>query len=78
MLNGRTPISNKFPRFLALFFFEAEPPFYTDLLLLFQHGEVCPAGWTPGKKTMKADTKGAKEYFESANNDDGEEANGHH
>ena len=28
-----------------------------------QHGEVCPAGWTKGKATMKADPKGSQEYF---------------
>jgi peroxiredoxin (alkyl hydroperoxide reductase subunit C) len=28
-----------------------------------QHGEVCPANWTPGKDTMKADPQGSKEYF---------------
>lgn len=32
-----------------------------------QHGEVCPAGWTPGKKTMKPDPKGSQTYFESVN-----------
>merc|ERR1739838_909997 len=32
-----------------------------------QHGEVCPAGWKPGQKTMKADTKGSKEYFSAVN-----------
>jgi len=32
-----------------------------------EHGEVCPAGWKPGSKTMKADPKGSKEYFESEN-----------
>jgi len=26
-------------------------------------GEVCPANWTPGKDTMKADVSGSKEYF---------------
>jgi peroxiredoxin (alkyl hydroperoxide reductase subunit C) len=26
-------------------------------------GEVCPAGWTPGSKTMKPDQEGLKEYF---------------
>ncbi|KAH0952835.1 hypothetical protein HN011_001374 [Eciton burchellii] len=31
---------------------------YTD-----KHGEVCPAGWKPGKKTMKPDVIGSKEYF---------------
>jgi alkyl hydroperoxide reductase subunit AhpC len=31
---------------------------YTD-----KHGEVCPAGWTPGKPTMKADPKLSQEYF---------------
>ncbi|KAJ8943289.1 hypothetical protein NQ318_017307 [Aromia moschata] len=32
-----------------------------------EHGEVCPAGWTPGKKTMKPDPTGSKDYFEAAN-----------
>jgi alkyl hydroperoxide reductase subunit AhpC len=31
-----------------------------------KHGEVCPAGWSEGKATMKADPKGSKAYF-SAN-----------
>lgn len=35
---------------------------YTDV-----HGEVCPAGWKPGSKTLKPDTKQSKEYFNSAN-----------
>ncbi|MCB9851388.1 MAG: peroxiredoxin [Phycisphaerales bacterium] len=32
-----------------------------------QHGEVCPAGWSPGEATMKADPVGSKEYFAKAN-----------
>ena len=32
-----------------------------------EHGEVCPANWTPGADTMKADPDGSKEYFEKAN-----------
>ncbi|CAI4232669.1 unnamed protein product [Auanema sp. JU1783] len=28
-----------------------------------EHGEVCPAGWTPGKDTIKPDPKNAKEFF---------------
>ena len=28
------------------------------------HGEVCPAGWTPGAPTMIADVKGSKSYFD--------------
>ncbi|XP_053649307.1 peroxiredoxin 2 isoform X1 [Cherax quadricarinatus] len=32
-----------------------------------EHGEVCPAGWKPGAKTMKADPTGSKEYFQSEN-----------
>jgi alkyl hydroperoxide reductase subunit AhpC len=32
-----------------------------------EHGEVCPAGWKKGSKTMKADPKGSQEYFESSN-----------
>ena len=27
------------------------------------HGEVCPANWKPGEKSMKADPVGSKEYF---------------
>ncbi|XP_033214782.1 peroxiredoxin 1 [Belonocnema kinseyi] len=34
---------------------------YTD-----KHGEVCPAGWKPGKKTMKPDVAGSKEYFKDS------------
>lgn len=30
-----------------------------------KHGEVCPANWTPGQKTMKADPVGSLSYFES-------------
>jgi len=32
-----------------------------------KHGEVCPAGWSEGKPTMKADPKGSKAYFGSVN-----------
>merc|ERR1711874_798827 len=35
---------------------------YTDV-----HGEVCPAGWKPGKKTMKPGVEESKEYFEAVN-----------
>jgi peroxiredoxin 2/4 len=28
-----------------------------------EHGEVCPADWSPGKDSMKADWKGSKTYF---------------
>ena len=27
-------------------------------------GEVCPANWKPGERTMKADVKESKEYFQ--------------
>ncbi|KAF8871110.1 thioredoxin-like protein [Mucidula mucida] len=30
-----------------------------------KHGEVCPANWQEGDKSMKADPKGSKEYFAS-------------
>jgi peroxiredoxin (alkyl hydroperoxide reductase subunit C) len=37
------------------------------LLKAFQHhakhGEVCPAGWTPGAETMKESAAGLKKYF---------------
>ncbi len=32
-----------------------------------QHGEVCPANWTKGAATIKANPKDAKEYFQAAN-----------
>lgn len=35
---------------------------YTDI-----HGEVCPAGWKPGSKTIKPSVDQSKEYFGSAN-----------
>ncbi|XP_044260996.1 peroxiredoxin 1-like [Tribolium madens] len=35
---------------------------YTD-----EHGEVCPANWAPGKKTMVPDPQGSKAYFQEAN-----------
>jgi alkyl hydroperoxide reductase subunit AhpC len=35
---------------------------YTD-----EHGEVCPAGWEKGGKTMVADPTKSKEYFKAAN-----------
>jgi peroxiredoxin 3 len=30
-----------------------------------EHGEVCPANWTPGADTMKGDPKGSQEYFKN-------------
>jgi len=39
-----------------------------DALQFFEkNGEVCPANWHPGDKTMKADPKGALKYFEAVN-----------
>lgn len=35
---------------------------YTDV-----HGEVCPANWKPGSKTMKPDANKSKDYFNSVN-----------
>jgi len=32
-----------------------------------EHGEVCPANWTPGAKSMKADPHGSQAYFQSVN-----------
>ncbi|XP_013097212.1 peroxiredoxin 1 [Stomoxys calcitrans] len=31
-----------------------------------EHGEVCPANWKPGQKTMVADPKKSQEYFAAA------------
>ena len=31
-----------------------------------EHGEVCPAGWKPGMKTMSADPVKSQEYFQAA------------
>ncbi|QDU58410.1 peroxiredoxin [Aeoliella mucimassa] len=30
-----------------------------------EHGEVCPANWKAGEKSMKADPEGSKEFFSS-------------
>jgi len=30
-----------------------------------KHGEVCPANWSKGDKTMKADPEGSKTYFQA-------------
>lgn len=32
-----------------------------------EHGEVCPAGWTPGSASIKPDPVNKKEYFSSKN-----------
>lgn len=32
-----------------------------------EHGEVCPAGWTPGKKTIKPSVDASKEFFGATN-----------
>lgn len=32
-----------------------------------KHGEVCPANWNEGSKTMKADVEKSKEYFSAVN-----------
>ena len=32
-----------------------------------EHGEVCPANWQEGSKSLKADPKGSKEYFSAVN-----------
>jgi len=29
-----------------------------------EHGEVCPAGWEPGRDSMKPDPQGSRSYFE--------------
>lgn len=37
-----------------------------------EHGEVCPAGWKPGSKTMTADPEKSLEYFETLKEDGAE------
>lgn len=38
-----------------------------DALIYFErHGEVCPANWQNGKKTMKPTQEGLESYFESS------------
>ena len=32
-----------------------------------KHGEVCPANWTPGEKTMNPDPVKSKEFFAAVN-----------
>jgi alkyl hydroperoxide reductase subunit AhpC len=36
-----------------------------------EFGEVCPANWQEGSKTMKADPKGKLEYFANSTNGNG-------
>ncbi|KAF8623878.1 hypothetical protein AX17_007279 [Amanita inopinata Kibby_2008] len=36
-----------------------------------KHGEVCPANWTEGSKTIKTDPQGSLEYFAAANGTNG-------
>jgi alkyl hydroperoxide reductase subunit AhpC len=36
-----------------------------------EHGEVCPAGWKPGEKTMFADPDKSLDYFETLEEDGG-------
>ena len=39
-----------------------------DALQFFEkHGEVCPANWKPGEKTMTPDPKKSLQYFETVN-----------
>ncbi|KAL4424932.1 hypothetical protein ABPG77_009661 [Micractinium sp. CCAP 211/92] len=38
-----------------------------------EHGEVCPAGWKPGEKTMVADPEKSLEYFETVGGEEEEE-----
>lgn len=38
-----------------------------DQFVSSHDGEVCPANWTPGADTMKADVKGSKEFFKKSN-----------
>ena len=38
-----------------------------SLALQEKYGEVCPANWKEGEKTMKADPKGSLEYFSTVN-----------
>lgn len=49
---------------------------YTHLVPQDLHGEVCPANWTKGGKTMKADPKGSLEYFSTVDTN-GHATNGH-
>ena len=32
-----------------------------------EHGDVCPAGWTPGAATMTPEPEASKAYFSKAN-----------
>ena len=43
----------------------------TRVNLQDEHGEVCPANWNEGSKTMKADPKGSLEYFNAVNTPNG-------
>lgn len=48
------------------------PPFPMQAVqYVAEHGEVCPAGWKPGEKTMVADPEKSLEYFESVGGEEG-------
>lgn len=32
-----------------------------------KHGEVCPANWKPGQKSLKPDPSGSLDYFKAVN-----------
>ena len=38
-------------------------------MLQDKYGEVCPANWNEGSKTIKADPTGKLEYFANATNE---------
>lgn len=42
-----------------------------------EHGEVCPANWSEGARTIKADPAGSLEYFSAADGAAKGETNGH-
>lgn len=42
-----------------------------------KHGEVCPANWTEGSRTIKADPLAKLEYFSGATAEANGEINGH-
>jgi len=51
----------------------------TDKLIQDEHGEVCPANWTNGSKTIKPDPAKKLEYFSAANSNgiSKDQTNGH-
>jgi hypothetical protein len=61
LLSTTTPLSK----------IHTHPPTQQAIDFTDKHGEVCPAGWKPGKRTLKADPVESLAYFEAVAEEEG-------